>query len=41
MNIRKEYDKFNKIKLLLNTKELSRIKSKVLGKLKELIYLIQ
>ena len=34
LNIRKEYYKYTKIKLLLNTKELSRIKSKVLGKLK-------
>ena len=34
LNIRKEYDKYSQIKLLLNTKELSRIKSKVLGKLK-------
>ena len=34
MNIRKEYDKYSKIKLLLNTKEPSRTKTKVLGKLK-------
>ena len=34
LNTRKEHDKHTKIKLSLNSKELSRIKTKVLGKLK-------